>query len=101
MLLCWESIEAYKHMGNEDRVKEAPILMHKFCDPSSVASISPDEDLVATIQNKLNSAPGSRNIFDDMQHFTWQMLEFGLCQKFIASEEYKKLQAVRCRAVVL
>lgn len=95
MLICWETIEAYKHMSDADRVTEAPLLLRKFCDQASPSSVSPDEEIVLNIQGKLNVSSGSRNAFDDLQALTWQMLEFGLCQKFLLSEEYKKIQAVR------
>lgn len=95
MLVCWETLEAYKHMSAEDRLTEAPLLQKKFCDPTSLASVSADEEIVTALQGKLASAPGSRNAFDDLQHFAWQMLEFGLCQQFLMSDDYKKIQAVR------
>lgn len=102
MVTCWEAIEAYKCIPKqEDRVKEAQSLFARFVDPSSEASLSVDEDIVTAIQAKLKDTPGSRNIFDDLQHFTWQMLEFGVCVKFSLTEDYKKLQQVRVTTFIL
>jgi len=95
-LSFWLEVEEFRNLSDkvkQVRSKRAAGMFKKYFDPSSKYVINADVDLKKAVEKKIKENAIDSNLFDDLQHSVYLMLEYDSYRKFVNSPTFQQFLA--------